>query len=62
MDVVNQFFLSKTSVKLASLMKNIEYAELLLDYGTVLLGVWKMFHYSPKQKRSYTEISSKYLW
>ena len=30
-------------------MKNIEYVELLLDYD-VLLGVWKMFHYSPKKE------------
>ena len=29
-------------------MKIIEYAELLLDYDAVLLGVRKMFHYSLK--------------
>ena len=33
---------------LPHLTKNIEYAELVLDYNAVLLGVWKMFHYSPK--------------
>ena len=34
---------------LPHLMKNIEYAELLLDYDAVLLGVWKMFHYFSKK-------------
>ena len=31
-------------------MKNIEYDEFLLDCDAVLLHVWKMFHYSPKQE------------
>ena len=35
---------------LPHLMKNIEYAEPLLDYDAVLLGMWKMFHYSPKKE------------
>ena len=34
---------------LPHLTKNIEYAELLFVYDAVLLGVWKMFHYSPKK-------------
>ena len=26
-----------------------KFAELLLDFDSVLLGLWKMFHYSPKK-------------
>ena len=30
-------------------MKIPKFAELLSDYDAVLLGVWKIFHYSPKR-------------
>ena len=31
------------------IMKHPDYSELLMDYDAVLLGLWKMFHYSPKK-------------
>ena len=41
-------------------LKNIEYAELLLDYDAVLLGVRKMFRYSPKKELYRNQF--KHLW
>ena len=36
------------AVCLPHIMKH-DYLELLIDYDAVLLGLWKMFHYSPKK-------------
>ena len=45
---------------LPHLMKYIEYAELLLDYDAVLLGMWKMFHYSPKKGATMESVQNIY--
>lgn len=37
----------RLTLRLPYLMENIEYAELLFDYGAVLLSMWKTFHCSP---------------
>ena len=41
-------------------MKNIEYAELLLEYDPVLLGMWKMFRYSPKKEAVLESVQNIY--
>ena len=33
---------------LPHLMKNVYFVELLMDYDSLLLGIWKMFHFSSK--------------
>ena len=42
------------------LMKNIEYTELLLDYNAVLLGMQKMFHYSPRKGAMMESVQKNY--
>ena len=34
---------------LLHIMKNRKFSDMLADYDTVLLGLWKMFYYSPKK-------------
>ena len=41
-------------------MKNIEYTELLLDYNAVLLGMQKMFHYSPRKGAMMESVQKNY--
>ena len=50
----------KLALCLPHLMKIIEYAELVLDYDAVLLGVRKMFHHSLKNGAILESVQSIY--
>ena len=34
---------------LTHMMKDVDFAELPIDYNSLLLGIWKMFHFSAKK-------------
>ena len=42
-------------------MKKIEYVELLLDNNAALLGLWKMFHCSPKKGAILESVQNIYV-
>ena len=42
------------------LMKDVDFAELLIDYDSLLLGIWKMFHFSPKKGAVLEHVQSIY--
>ena len=46
---------------LPHLMKKIEYVELLLDNNAALLGLWKMFHCSPKKGAILESVQNIYV-
>ena len=45
---------------LTSLMKDVDFAELLIDYDSLLLGIWKMFHFLPKKVAVLENVQSIY--
>ena len=45
---------------LLHLMKDADFAELLIDYDSLLLGIWKMFHFSPKKGAVLENVQSIY--
>ena len=45
---------------LPHLMKDVDFAELLIDYDSLLLGIWKMFHFSPKKGAVLEHVQSIY--
>ena len=45
---------------LPHVMKNVDFAELLIDYDSLLLGIWKMFHFSPKKGAVLENVQTTY--
>ena len=45
---------------LPHLMKDVDFAELLIDYDSLLLGIWKMFHFSPKKVAVLENVQTTY--
>ena len=41
-------------------MKDVDFAELLTDCDSLLLGIWKMFHFSPKKGSVQENVQSVY--
>ena len=39
----------RVALCLPHLIKDADFAKLLTDYDSLLLGIWKMFHFSPKK-------------